>query len=136
MGELVYPVTFIGPAGEISVDALIDTGATFNYLPRPLLERLGVQATSQKRFAVADGRIVNYDIGSVMTRINDEEQPTPCIFGEPDTEPLVGVVTLETFLLGVDPVNQTLIPVTGRLKGLSLSAGADSSQGFERRVRR
>lgn len=58
-----------------------------------------------------------YDVGYCTAKINGKESLTLCIFGDPDTEPLLGVFTLEGLLLGVDPVNQELIPVVRRLKG-------------------
>ena len=36
-------------------------------------------------------------------------------FGDEDARPLIGAVTLEIFLLGVDPVGGCLMPVAGFL---------------------
>ncbi len=41
----------------------------------------------------------------------------PVIFGDEDSQPLLGAVTLEIFRLGVDAVSQRLIPVPGLLMG-------------------
>ncbi len=38
------------------------------------------------------------------------------IFGPEGTTPLLGATTLQTFHLGVDPVEQRLVPVPGLLK--------------------
>lgn len=116
MGTFLYPITLIGSAGEATVEALVDTGATYTYLPRPLLERLGATPSRKARFAIADGRIVEYDLGWITVRLDGQQDQTLGIFGEPDAEPLLGVFTLEEFLLGVDPVNWTLVPIVGRLK--------------------
>lgn len=116
MGSFLYPIILIGSEGEVTLEALMDTGATYTWAARPILERLGVRAVRKQPFALADGRVVEYDIGEARCRIDGNVQTIPVIFGEPDTEPLLGVVTLEIFGLGVDPLNQTLIPVTGRLK--------------------
>jgi hypothetical protein len=35
------------------------------------------------------------------------------VFGEEETPPLLGAYTLEAFLLGVDPVNGTLVRIEG-----------------------
>lgn len=118
MGSFSWPITLIGPQGEVTVEALVDTGATYTCIPRPILERLGVGPIGKEPFALADGRVREYEIGALTARIDGKERPILCIFGDPDAEPLVGVVTLETFLLGVDPINQTLIPTPGRLKGI------------------
>lgn len=116
MGSFFCPITIIGPQGEETIQALVDTGATLTVVPRPILERLGVRPVGRRRFSLADGRLMEYEIGSAIARLDGQELPTICVFGDADMEPLIGVVTLESFFLGVDPVNQTLIPVPGRLK--------------------
>jgi hypothetical protein len=52
-----------------------------------------------------------------MIRIDGKVQPTPAMFGGGGTT-LLGVVTLEELSLGIDPVNQRLIPVPTLLKGI------------------
>lgn len=121
MGSFLYPITLTGPQGEVTLETLVDTGATYTWIPKPILERLGVRPIGKEPFALADGRVVEYDIGALTARIDGKERPTLVIFGDPDTEPLLGVFTLEGFLLGVDPVNKPLIPVTGRLKTIELN---------------
>jgi clan AA aspartic protease len=97
------------------IEGLVDTGATYTWVPRDVLERLGVQPEEKRGFVLADGREVEYDVAWVRIRLNGASQPSLCIFGEPGTEPLLGVFTLEAFGLGVDPVNGHLIPVRGYL---------------------
>jgi hypothetical protein len=41
------------------------------------------------------------------------EGPTYVVFGESGSPPAIGAVTLEAFLLGVDPVAHRLVPVDG-----------------------
>ena len=48
--------------------------------------------------------------------------PTLCIFGDAGTEPLLGAITLEAFLLAADPHNKRLVPVTGYLKKAAVVA--------------
>ena len=98
-----------------TIEALVDTGATYTWVPRDVLERLGVVPEEQRAFVLADGREVEYDVAWVRVRMNGRSQPSLCIFGDPGTEPLLGVFTLEGFGLGVDPVNQRLVPVRGYL---------------------
>jgi len=49
----------------------------------------------------------------VLIRLEGLEGTTPVIFNEPGEPVLLGTVTLEEFLLGVDPVSQRLVPVEG-----------------------
>ncbi len=97
------------------VEALVDTGATYTWLPRDLLERLGVRPEEERPFVLADGREVSYGVAWIRIGINGRTQPSLCVFGEENTEPLLGVFTLEAFGLGVDPVNRRLVPVRGYL---------------------
>jgi clan AA aspartic protease len=98
------------------VDALVDTGATYTWVPSDVLHRLGLEPDEEWDFVLADGRTVLYGIAWATVRLDGHTQPTPVIFGDPGTEPLLGVVTLEEFRLGVDAVNQRLIHTPGLLK--------------------
>ncbi|MBI2171905.1 MAG: retroviral-like aspartic protease family protein [Chloroflexi bacterium] len=102
-----------GPSEEI--EALVDTGATYTFVPGSVLRRLGIRPTGQREFEVADGRIKRYDIAVALVRLHGEVYPTLVVFGDEGTQPLLGVVTLETLGLGVDPVRQRLVPVRGLL---------------------
>jgi clan AA aspartic protease len=99
-----------------TVDALVDTGASFSMLPRPLLQRLGVTAQEKVAFQLADGRSIQCDIAQTQVRIDGRIRTTLVVFGEAGTDPLLGAYTLEGFLLAPDPVNRRLIPVPGLLK--------------------
>lgn len=98
------------------LEALVDTGATYTWIPRETLERLGIEAEGTRPFVLADGREVSYGVAWVRVRIGEVIQPTIVVLGDPESEPLLGVVTLEEFGLGVDPVNRRLVPVPGLLK--------------------
>ena len=95
------------------VEALVDSGSTYNILPASMLRRLGVQVQRSGTFSLADGRSVQRDLGQTWVRLNGEAHITPVIFGNDDTQPLLGAVTLEIFLLAIDPVQMRLVPVNG-----------------------
>ena len=76
----------------------------------------GVTAEEQWPFELANGREVRYPVAWAQIRIEGREQPTIVVFGAPGSEPILGVVTLEEFLLAADPVHRRLIPVPGLLK--------------------
>src|SRR5437899_917079 len=99
------------------LEALVDTGATYTWVPRDVLEGLGVVPDEEWPFELADGREVRYPVAWMRIRIGERAQPTIVVFGEPGSEPILGVVTLEEFLLAADPVHRRLIPVPGLLKG-------------------
>jgi len=100
------------------VDALVDTGSTYTWIARSVLEGLDLRPIGQREFELADGRRVFYDTVWTMVRLDGNTLPTLIIFGDEGTQALLGVVTLEEFGLGVDAVNERLIPTPGLLKGL------------------
>lgn len=107
--------TVIGERFE-QIEALVDTGATYTWVPKQLLERIGVDPQEEWPFILADGQAVTYPIGSARVRLHGRTRLTVVVFGEPESEPLMGAVTLEEFGLAADPVHRRLIPVPGLLK--------------------
>jgi clan AA aspartic protease len=99
-----------------SIEALVDTGSTYTWVPRDLLERLAVRPDEERPFVLTDGRQVSYPIAWIHVRIDGRTQPTIVVFGESGSEPLLGVFTLEGFGLAADPVNRRLVPVPALLK--------------------
>src|SRR5262245_26924229 len=99
-----------------SIEALVDTGASYSWIPRDVLEKLGARPDEERVFVLADGRQIRYPVAWVRVRIEGRIQPTLVVCGDPGTEPLLGAFTLEGFGLGLDPVNRRLITVPGLLK--------------------
>lgn len=95
------------------VRALVDTGSSYMRVPGNLLRSLGIEPTERQRFEMADGREAEYDIGQAQVRLDGRTRYNIVVFGEDDSAPLLGAVTLEAFRLGVDPVGQHLVPVVG-----------------------
>ena len=118
MGHFRVAVQVGHPTGERfeAIEALVDTGATYTWVPRDVLERLGVVPEDEWPFVLADGREVRYPMAWIRIRLGERVQPTIAVFGEPRSEPILGVVTLEEFRLAADPVNRRLVSVPGLLK--------------------
>jgi len=98
------------------IEALVETGATYTWIPRDVLTRLGVTPEEEWPFVLADGREVRYAVAWTSIRIGERAQPTIVVFGEPGSEPILGVFALEGFRLAADPVNRRLVSVPGLLK--------------------
>src|SRR2546430_11997114 len=60
----------------------LDTGSTYTWVPRVVLQRLGVTAEEQWPFELADGREVRYPVAWAEVRIGARVQPTIVVFGE------------------------------------------------------
>ena len=96
-----------------AVEALVDTGAIFSRVPASILRDLGHRPSGRESFELGDGTVVEWDVGDVPVRIGDRVRVTTCIWGPEDAVPVLGAVTLEQFLLMVDPTRQQVVPVTG-----------------------
>lgn len=109
-----YPVEVADAQGEHFEEHLawVDTGAFFTQFPATMLHGLGYVPNATRRLRMADGTSVDAPIGPVIIRLRGEAQPILCVFGEGD-DILIGATTLELFTLGVDPVQETLVPVEG-----------------------
>ncbi len=112
MGTFTHPITLIAASGSETetVEALVDTGATFTSIPSPILERLGVAPVRKIRLGLANGEVVEGNMGEVVAQLDGQRSTIWCVFRPPDAPPLIGVHTLEAFLLTVDPVEQILVP--------------------------
>lgn len=90
---------------------MFDTGATFTSVPAPVLERLGVKPQRTVRLRLANGEVVEHQVGEVVAELDGVRATVICVFGPAEAPPLIGAHTLEAFLLAVDPVEQRLIPI-------------------------
>lgn len=103
------------PERRVSLDLLVDTGATWTRLPAAVVSQLGLTASRQRTVTPATGERVNYPAGQVAIQLNGEEIITVFLAGPPDGLAILGAVTLEEFGLAPDPVRKTLVPVGGLL---------------------
>ena len=116
VGTFRYPVGIARKDGTFEeAHPLVDTGALYSQFPADMLSRLGYEANASRRFRLADGTTIERPVGQITIRINGEVQSVLCIFGAEGSEHLLGAVTLETFSLAPDPVNETLVPVVAML---------------------
>ena len=114
MGTFTHPITLLGPTGQReTIEALVDTGATFTTVPALVIERLGVRPHRRVRLRLANGQVEEASLGTVRAQLDGIEESIPCIFGGPQAPPTIGAVTLEIFLLAADPVKQRLVPTEG-----------------------
>lgn len=107
------------PQGErwLPLEGLVDTGSTYTWVPRELLESISLTPRFTREFETADGRVVARDLAVAQARLEGETIPTLVVFADPGHAVLLGVVTLEEFGLGVDPVNRKLVPIRGLAMG-------------------
>lgn len=105
-----------------ALDAVVDTEASYTWVPRDVLQRPGVTPQFRREFITGDGRVVERDMAVTMARWDGQALPTLVVFGDEASQPLLGAYTLEGFGLAADPVNRRLIPV----RGLALQVSPDA----------
>ena len=113
MGVFQIELEVGDPQGERyeTVNALVDSGATYTMLPQSLLRKLGVEPLESRTFRVADDRHTQRGFGQTWIKIDGRPIVCPVVFSEDNSMPLLGAVTLEIFALGIDPARGRLIDV-------------------------
>lgn len=96
---------------KVTIEALVDTGATMLILPQEVVERLGLKASRKVIVTYADGRRDERDVAGVaVIKIGERHTNANCIVGPPNSVALIGQVVLEELDLIVDPREQKLSP--------------------------
>src|SRR5690242_18108254 len=91
-----------------SANFLVDTGAWHSMAPASELKRLGIKPLGTKTYELANGELVDYQFGAAQISFLGEFGLTEILFGPDNTEPLLGVMALESAGFLVDPKNQRL----------------------------
>lgn len=123
--EQVYAGHTIGgadAAGSFSVDftiyanqqsraltGLVDTRRLYSIIPAQILEDLGIIRDDYQRFRRADGFVRQLGIGLAFMELQGETAPVHIVFGDDRQETVIGSMTLATFGLAADPVQERLV---------------------------
>jgi clan AA aspartic protease len=87
---------------------LVDSGASYSVIPRRILEKFGVRVDQKQTFTLADGSQVERELGTAYFKLAGREGSSMVIFGEPSDATLLGVLTLESLGLMLDPLKREL----------------------------
>ena len=121
MGITYVEAEAVGPTGKReAVRLLVDSGATYSLLPENIWRAIELEPTREMSFSLADGTQVVRRISRCWLVLEQGEEHTPVILGEPGDEGLLGVVTLEILGLVLNPFNRTLQPLRAMLMNLGL----------------
>jgi clan AA aspartic protease len=113
MGQFSVRVTIAHPADttrQTEVELLVDTGATLTWVPREVLDSLGVPRLRRRSFLVADGRTIDRETAGAIVRLNGSEANVTVVVAEPGDGRLLGATALESLGFAVDPIRRRLVP--------------------------
>jgi clan AA aspartic protease len=94
-----------------TIEALVDTGAAYTVVPRPVLESLGCRPVRTQRVVLADGRSKEWSVTQIDVECAGRRTTTPILMGPADGPVLLGTTTLEELGLRIDPLNRCVIPI-------------------------
>ena len=89
-------------------DFLVDTGAMQSMAPAAELKKIGMHPIGKQLYELASGERVEYEHGFAEMEFMGEVIVTRIIFGPDASEPLLGVIALESAGFIVDPMTQRL----------------------------
>ena len=91
-------------------DVLVDTGAEATWMPRAILESLGIQPERSEQYRMADGRVLKRDVGYVIVHAGSKATNDDVVFAEPKDLTILGARSLEGLNLRVDSRRKQLVP--------------------------
>lgn len=105
-------VAHMGHSGQRRslADVMVDTGSEYNWVPRRILEDLGVEPERVDRFETADGRVLEREVGFARLFAAGRSAIAAVVFAEPRDLVLLGAHGLEGLNLRVDLGRKELVP--------------------------
>jgi len=101
------------------VECLVDSGASYSLVDARLLRAVGCKPYVSQDFFLADGTKITRKMGDAYFELGEIGGASRVIFGEPGDEALLGVTTLESLGLMLDPFKRQLRPMKLMLAGVA-----------------
>src|SRR5215813_5922260 len=89
--------------GTYNADFLVDTGAWDTMAPASELKKIGIKPDGKNLFELANGEVVEFEYGAAKLKFMNETIGIRILFGPDGSEPILGVVALESAGFIVDP---------------------------------
>ena len=90
-------------------DVLVDTGSELTWIPRRVLEELGVNAERRYQFVVADGRVLEREVGYAIVHVEGVATVDDVVFAEAGDLLLLGARSLEGLNLRIHSRSRRLV---------------------------
>lgn len=98
------------PKKAVTGHFLVDSGAVFSVMPTSVLKKLNIQPTDKQKFSLANGEVIEKEIGNALFEYSGKVRSSPVVFGEVGIY-LLGAVSLESLGVILDPINRELKPL-------------------------
>jgi clan AA aspartic protease len=106
-------------AKPVKVRFIVDSGAIYSVLPEHVWKKLRLQGARDAYFRLADGTEITRGVSQCEFEIAGISQVSPVVLGGPHDAPLLGMVTLETLGLMLNPLTRELLPMKLMLASLT-----------------
>ena len=90
-------------------DVIVDTGAEATWIPRPVLESLGIAPERTELYQMADGRVLERQVGFAIVHVSGVTAADHLVFAEEGDLSLLGARSLEGLNLRVDSRRKQLV---------------------------
>lgn len=91
-------------------EVMVDTGSEYTWVPRRVLEELGVQVERVIQFVMADGRVIAREAGYAVVHAGGTRTGDEVVFANEGDMTLLGAHTIEGMNLRVDLKTKQLVP--------------------------
>jgi len=110
MGHTHVRVKVIDPSTSQTeeTELLVDTGSTYTWIAKSLLQKLDIKPKTEWAFKTVDGRLVKREIGEAVVECTGERATTMIVFAEESDANVLGVHALEGLRLEVDSTTKQL----------------------------
>lgn len=98
------------PSKKTEGEFLVDSGAHYTVLPKEMAKKLDLKPSYNQEFSLADGKTITRPIGGAVINFEGRELPVPVVLGEKNDSALLGITTLESFGLMLDPFKRKIYP--------------------------
>jgi len=120
VGVVYVDATVSSEAGKRArVRFLVDSGAVYSVLPERIWRRLGLEPKRTLEFTLVDGTTIERSVSECRFVYRDVDAFSPVILGERNDAALLGVITLESMGLVLNPFERTLQRMRLRLGALA-----------------
>jgi predicted aspartyl protease len=105
----VQPVDESRPV-RVVVDAIVDTGSEYTWLPAALLHEMGVTPRRTQHFQLADGSVIEREMGYAIIHAAGTAAPDLVVFALEGDGVLLGAHSIEGMNLKLDLARRQLVP--------------------------